>query len=272
MTDTVATSAARGSTRQDGQASSSRRMTLWRLELARLVRSRRVIALVGVFSFFGLTGPMLARYMGELLERFGGGVEIILPEVVPADGITQYLGNASQIGMLVVLVVAAGALAFDSKPELAAFLRTRAPIERLVVPRYTVSLLGSGTAYTLGLLAAWYETHVLIGALPAPEMLAGIAASWLYLAFAVAVVAVWAALARGVLATVAASAVTLLALPILSVFEALAPWLPSELLGAPDALVRGAEIGDYWRAALMAVLVTAALLAAAVALLRRREL
>ncbi len=271
MTDTMPA----GTRAAEGAASrreASRPMTLWRLELARLVRSRRIIALLGVFGFFGLTGPMLARYMGEILERFGGGVEIVVPEAVPADGITQYLSNASQIGLLVVLIVAAGALAFDAKPELAAFLRTRAPIERLLAPRYVVSLLGAGAAYTLGLLAAWYETVVLIGPLPVPEMLAGLVASWLYLAFAVAVVALCAALVRGVLGTVAFSAGVLLAVPILSVVDAVAPWLPSHLLGAPDALARGAEIGDYWRAALVAVALTVAALAAAVARLRRREL
>lgn len=247
-------------------------MTLWRLEVARLVRSRRVIALLGVFGFFGLTGPMLARYMGEILERFGGGVEVVLPEVVPADGITQYLSNASQIGMLVVLIVAAGALGFDAKPELAAFLRTRASVPRLLLPRYVVSFVAAAGAHTFGLLAAWYETHVLLGALPAGGMVAGIVLSWLYIAFAVAVVALGSAVARGVLGTVAVSAIALLVLPILSVVEALSGWLPSELLGAPEALARGAAIGDFLGAAAVAVVASAALLAAAVALLRRREL
>lgn len=247
-------------------------MTLWRLELVRLVRSRRIIALLFVYAFFGLTGPMIARYIDELLARFGGGMQVVMPDPVPADGITQFLSNASQIGLLVVLVVAAGALAFDAKPELAAFLRTRAPIPRLLAPRYAVALLAAGTAFTVGMLLAWYETVVLLGSLPVGAMLAGIGLSWVYLAFAVAVVALSAALVRSTLAVVGLAAGVLITLPVFGVLDVVSPWLPSTLVMAPDALVRGAEVGDYARAAGVTVVATAGALVAAVALLRRREL
>lgn len=249
-----------------------RPMSLWRLEILRVLRSKRIVALLGVFGFFGVVGPMIARYMADILERFGGGVEVAVPDPVPADGITQYLSNASQLGTLVVLVVAAGALALDAKPELAAFLRTRASVQRLLAPRYVVSVLAAGIGFTFGMLLAWYETQVLLGSLPVGAMLAGIGYSWLYLAFAVAVVALSAALLRGTLAVVALSAGLLLFLPVLGVVDVLSPWLPSALLGSPDALVRGEPAGEYLRAAGVAVVATAALLAAAVALLRRREL
>ena len=255
-----------------GTVARRRPMSLWRLERLRLLRSRRLVVLLGVFTFFGLTGPMLARYMGELLERFGGGVTVTVPEPVPADGITQYLANSSQIGVLVVLVVAAGALAFDATPELAAFLRARTPVRRLLMPRYVLSVLAAGTAFTVGMLAAWYETQVLLGGLPVGAMLVGIGLSWLYLAFAVAVVAVASALTRSVLATVALSAGLLIALPIVGVVEPLRRWLPSHLVGAPDALLRGAAAADYTMAALATAAATVGLLLAAVRMLRRREL
>jgi ABC-2 type transport system permease protein len=255
-----------------GRPVARRPMTLWRLELVRLLRSKRWVALLGVFGFFGLLGPVLARYMAEILGSVGGGVEIIFPDPVPADGITQYLGNTQQIGLLVVLVVAAGALAFDGRAELAAFLRTRATIPQLLVPRFTVSTLAACGAFTVGMLLAWYQTRVLLGSLPVPEMLAGIAYWWVYLAFAVAVVAFAAGLLRGTLGVVALSAGILLVLPVLGIVEVLAPWMPSALVGAPDALLRGEPLGEHLRAAAAAVVATVVLLAGAVALLRRREL
>lgn len=247
-------------------------MTLWRLEVARLVRGRRLVALLGVFTFFGLTSPLLARYMDTILERFGGEVTVTVPDPVPADGITQYLANATQIGLLVVLVTAAGALAFDAKPELAAFLRSRVSIPRLVVPRYVVATAAACSAFAIGALAAWYETHVLLGPVPAAGMLAGIGFTWVYLAFAVAVVALCAGLTRSTLMTVLASAGLLVGLPVLGLVPALHPWVPSTLVGALDGLARGAQVGDYLRAAGVAVVASAGLLMAAVALLRRREL
>ena len=78
-------------------------MTLWRLEWLRLIRTKRWIALVGVFVFFGLLGPLTARYLGEIIDFAGGeleGATIEFPPPVPADGMTQFVSNAMQIGTL----------------------------------------------------------------------------------------------------------------------------------------------------------------------------
>ena len=58
----------------------------------------------------------------------------------------------------------------------------------------------------------------------------------------------------------------------MGVVEPLRRWLPSHLVGAPDALLRGADAGDYTLAALATAAATLGLLLAAVGKLRRREL
>ena len=37
----------------------------WRLECLRLIRTPRLLALMAVYAFFGLLGPVLARYSGS---------------------------------------------------------------------------------------------------------------------------------------------------------------------------------------------------------------
>lgn len=230
-------------------------MNLWRLEWLRLVRTRRWIALVGVYVFFGLLGPLSARYMGEIVERFGGGVEVSFPPPVPADGMIQYVSNVSQIGLLVAVVIAAGSLTFDAKPEMGVFLRTRVRrIWDILSPRLTVSFLAVGAAFLLGSLAAWYETVVLIGALPVGATLAGIALGLLYLALVVAIVAAAGSRANTVLGAVLITIVVLLAMPIIGIVESVGRWLPSHLVGALADLPAGAAMSDYLPAALVTVL------------------
>src|SRR5690606_29226947 len=115
-------------------------MTLLRLELLRMVRTHRWLVLVGIYVFFGVLGPLTARYLGELIERFGTGDMVIeAPEPEPVDGVVQFVGNASQLGLLAVVVVAAAALSLDARPEVSAFLRTRVErAGRLLVPRFVV--------------------------------------------------------------------------------------------------------------------------------------
>ena len=248
-------------------------MSLWRLEWLRLIRTRRLVALVGVFAFFGMVGPLTARYLPEIIDRFGGDIEVVVPDPSPVDGIAQFSSNAIQIGLLVAVVVAAGALALDAIPEMAVFLRTRVRSSaRLLAPRLTVVFGAIAAAYLLGVAVAWYETAVLLGALPAGGLLLGALLGVLYLAFAVAVVAVAGSRAGGVLGAVMVSLVVLLAMPVLGIDDAVGRWLPSHLVGAQTALVAGGSAGDYLGSAVVTVVAITALVAAAVRLAGSREI
>lgn len=251
-------------------------MTLWRLEVLRLVRTRRIVALLGVYILFGLIGPLTARYLSEILDLAGGeleGATIVLPDPVPADGMAQYVSNASQIGTLVAVVVAAGSLAFDAIPEMGVFLRTRVrSVAAILTPRFVVVTLAAAASFVLGSLTAWYETWALIGPLPAGPVIAGIGFGILFLVFVVALVAAVAGWARSVLATVLASVVVLLVMPILGVADGVARWLPTNLAGALAELPGDAVASDYIPATIVTLLATAGLIWLAIAGAQRREL
>jgi ABC-2 type transport system permease protein len=248
-------------------------VTLWRLELLRLTRTNRWMILVGVFAFFGALGPVTARYLADIMGRFGGDIEVVLPDPTPLDGLVQYLSNASQIGLLAVVVVAAAALAVDARPEAAAFYRTRVPdAHTIIVPRYVVTTAASVASFVFGMALAWVGTVWLIGTLPAGEVLVGTLLGALYLAFTVALVAAMASVTRTVVTTVFASLAVLLALPILGLVGAVKPWLPSELVGAPTAIVAGTRPGEFTRAVIVTVVLTLALLAMASVRQSAREL
>lgn len=245
-------------------------MSVWRLEWLRLWRTGRAAALAGLFTVFGLLGPVTARYLPELVGETGGDITIIVPPPTPADGIADYLQNAQQLGVAVVVIVAASALAFDSRPGLSAFYRTRVSHPRvLLLPRYLVVTAAAVLAFLLGTLAAWYETAVLLGGVPAARMLLGMLLGGLYLCLATAVTALVAAFLRGVLATVAGTLALLLAL---ALGGAAGRWSPSALSGAPAGLLTGRDPADYLVPALLAALATLGVLALASLRLGRREI
>jgi ABC-2 type transport system permease protein len=248
-------------------------MSLWRLEWLRLVRTHRLLVLVGTYLFFGFTGPLTARYLSELLGQLGTeGVKVEFPEPVPADGIAQFVGNASQIGLLVVVLVAASALAFDARREMAVFLRTRVRgVRSIVVPAYVMTAAAAVAGLVAGSVAAWYETTVLLGGLPATATLIGIALGALFLAFAVALTAAVASVMRGVAATAGVSLAGLLGLAILGGLTPVGRWLPTHLAGAMTELVRGTSAADFGPAVLTSLAGTVAALTVAVVLGARRE-
>jgi ABC-2 type transport system permease protein len=252
---------------------SGRRMTLLRLEVLRLWRTHRWLLLVGVHVLFGVVGPLTARYIDVLLQQVGGEMTVITPDPRPVDGLVQFVSNVSQVGILAVVVVAAGALAFDGHPERAAFLRTRVTrAGQLLVPPYLVVTSATVAAYATGTAVAVALSVVLLGPLPGGAVALGTLLASVYLAFAVAVVALVASFVRTQVGTVLAALGSLIALPMLGTIGVLRPWLPSELLTATLALVEGAPVSEYLRATLIAVLATTGALVLAASRLDRREL
>ncbi|MFI9811856.1 hypothetical protein [Saccharothrix variisporea] len=246
-------------------------MTLWRLEWLRLVRTHRLVALCAVFGLFGLVGPISVRYLPEIIRRFGG-VEVVLPPATPADGMAGYVKNAVQLGLLVLVLVAAAALAFDAQRDSAVFLRTRVPaLWRIVVPKVVVNAAAGAGAFTVGAMAAWYETAVLLGALPVGRTLLGIACMAAYLAFAVALTALTAALLRGVVGTALTCLGVLLLSALLEPLGGFGRWLPSRLVGALDGLLRGATPSSYLPALALTAALAVAATATATALLSKRD-
>ena len=251
-------------------------ISVWRIEWWRLVRTRRLLALLIVFVFLGFVEPLGARYASQLINSAGSSeqIKVTVPPPVPADGISAFMGDALVLGLLVSVVVAAYACAIDSNPALSVFYRTRArSFGALLLPRVIVVSGGVIGAFLVGLLVAWYETAVLIGAPEVGPMLYSALLGSVYLAFAVTVTALAGVLVRSRLAAVGVSVVILLLLllPILGELPGLSRWMPSQLVGASSALLRHTAPDHFPRALAMAVLLGAVALVAASVRGARRE-
>jgi ABC-2 type transport system permease protein len=252
------------------------RMGLWRLEWLRLVRTPRAVSLGAVFLATGLIEPVITKYESALLAHVAKGTVVSLPKPTPAQALSSYVSEATVVGLIVLVAVAASTYNFDARPGLSAFFRTRVPsMWRLVTPRFAASAALGALGYLLGTLAAWYETRLLIGSLPAGGLLAGMLCGMVYLAFAVAVTALAASLTKTTVASVGITlAILLAALPLLGDVHAISSWVPTALVGAPADLVASppADTLAHFVPALGVSVVAGALaLAAAVLRLQARE-
>ena len=255
-----------------GAARPRRGMSIWRLEWLRLTRSHGAVVLGAVYLAFGFLGPVLALYLQDLVKLAQSDISISVPAPTAQDGIAQYISQGSQIGLIVVVAVAAGALTFDARRGLSTFLRTRArSIWMLVGPRAAVTAAAAVAAYILGTLAAWYETTMLIGDLSAGAVIEGLLCGSAYLVFVVAVVCAAASMARNTLGTVGIALAFLLLLPLAGTSSAVHEWLPSTLVSAPVDLLHTAQLSDYAPALVAAATASAALVTLAVERLKRRE-
>ena len=214
----------------------------------------------------------MAVYLQDLVKLAQSGITITVAPPTPKDGIAQYISQAGQTGLIVVVVVAAAALAFDARRGLSTFLRTRVrSMWMLVGARAAVTAAAAVTAYAAGTLAAWYETTLLIGEVSAGAVLEGLVCGSAYLIFAVAVVSAAASLSRTTLGTVGISLAALLLLPLVGTITPVHDWLPSTLATAPIDLLTTTHLSHYLRALTIAGAAAAGLLTFAVKRLERRE-
>jgi ABC-2 type transport system permease protein len=246
-------------------------MSPWRLEALRLWRTRRVIALGATFGILGLGVPVLTYYLPDIVGNSANGVQVILPPPTAAQALRDFGSNVSQLGTLVVVVVAAATLAIDAHPALAAFYRSRTRRAAiLILPRCVAVTLAGVLALGLGILGAWYETAVLLGPLSPGALAAGFGLEALWVCFCVTAVALWASVARGVPAVTGASLASLLTVSLLAGIPALRSWSPTALAGSAADLIGAHHPGVPWHALAVTAPATAALVAGASYRLARR--
>jgi ABC-2 type transport system permease protein len=243
----------------------------WRLELVRLWRTRRAVALGATFVILGLGIPVLTYYLPDLVKHAGNGVKIIAPRQTPADAIEGFASNGAQLGTLVVAIITASSVAIDAHPVIAAFYRTR--VQRpafLLLPRYLTVTAASITALALGTLGAWYETEILLGHVNVGALLGGLGLQALWICFVASVVTLATTTTRSVASAVGLSIAALLALALLGNFSSASSWVPTRLSASSADLLRHHTVG-VWHAILVTTLATITTLALAIDRLGKRE-
>lgn len=272
----VAAGRPRGAARTDAAAVRPRRpLGLWRLEVLRVTRTRRWLLLLLAYPLLGALGPIVVRHLGSILDWLGADGASAPDKVDAADGMLAYLSASGQIGLLVALGITAAALAVDHRTGLAAFYRTRTRRPRdLVLPRWTVCAAAVCTANALATVIVWAELRWLFGPVPTDRILYGLLFSTVYLLMALGLVAGAAAFLRRPVALFGAALVALILSPLPRLWKPARDWEPSGLGGAGGELLEpnGPTPADFAVPSVMALALTAALLAVAVWRVGRREM
>ncbi len=250
---------------------------LLRKELLESWRTLRLPIVAGLFLLVGLSSPLLARFLPEIITAAAGDQIPPIPILTPvaADAVDQLWKNLAQFGALAAIVLAMGSVAAERDRGTAAFILSKRVSRGQFIAAKVVALgLVLAACVVLGVAAGWGYTAILFEALPVLGW-AGLAVlAWLNLS-------AWAAitfLASTVTGSAAAAAgvgfVGLLVLSIASAVPGVGRYLPGGLAEPAVALAAGAPVdpGDV----LTPVIATAVAIVAAVALaawsFRRQEL
>ena len=240
-------------------------------------RTRRAPIVGGLFVLVGLTSPLLAKYLPDIIKAAGGSQfpTAELPTPVLADAVGQLWKNLAQFGAFAAIILAMGAVSGELDRGTAAFVLSKTASRGAFLAAKVgviAAILGLSTILAVGL--GWFYTAVLFE----PPSVTG----WLVLAgLAWLGVCAWAAitfLGSVVTGSTAAAAgigfVALLVLSIVSAVPGLAPFVPGGLAGPAVAIASGETIDriDALKPVISTVILIAVALSVAAWSFRRREL
>lgn len=254
---------------------------LLRKELVESWRTYRLPVVAGLFLLVGLTSPLLARFLPEIIEAAAGdtlGGAIPIPTPTAADAVVQVQKNLGQFGALAAILLAMGTVATELERGTAAFVLAR-PVRRGAF--LAAKALGIGlvlaVCVALAVAVGWLYTAILFEPPSVTGWLALAILSWLALCAWAAVTFLASAVTGSAVAAAGLGFVGLLVLSLAAAIPAIGRWTPAGLTDPAMALATGtATVGDLGMDLWVPVLATIGLigvaLGGAVVALGRREL
>ena len=213
-------------------------------------RTYRLLVLVIVLAFFGMTSPLLAKYTPELLKAIPatGGMTLVMPPPTLMDAISQYIKNISQFGFLLALLLSMGAVAQEKDKGTAAMMLVK-PLSRATFILSKVCALGLTFLASLLVagLGAYYYTILLFQPVDLGLWLLMNLLLWVYMLVYVALTVLFSTLTRSQAAAAGLSFGMLLLMALVGSLGKLGEYLPAQLINWGGALMAGSS-ATYWPA------------------------
>jgi ABC-2 type transport system permease protein len=219
-------------------------LTLLRKELLEQWRTRKALVVLVVFLLFGLTSPLLARFVTEILMSVPGAEEFagLIPEPKAADAVAQFIENITQFGYILTLLLSMGLIAGERDRGTAAMILSKpAPRWAFVLSKFDALALVYLPAILIAGLGAGYYTNALFEpGLALGPFLLGNVLLWLWLMAIAALALLGSALGRTPLIAAGLGLLFTVILLIAGAFPQASALLPSGLvswagqLGVPN--------------------------------------
>ncbi len=229
-------------------------LPLLKKELREQLRTYRVVIVAGVFLFFGLTTPILLKYLPDIIKLAGQNVPVDIPPPTAAQSLLEYAGTIGQVGVLVAVLVAMGTVA-NERSRGTAVMTLSKPVTRaaFVGAKWAASSLTFLASLAAASLVCLGYTVWLIG--PASAM--GFAGQNLLLAlfllFCLALTVYFSSLFRSSLAAGGIAIALIIGQAGLSVVPVAGDLLPGKLLTWGNNLVNGSGPAYPWALAVTIV-------------------
>jgi ABC-2 type transport system permease protein len=249
-------------------------MVFARKELSEILRTWRIWVLPGIVVFFGITGPLVARFTPELIGAVAGSQAggLNFPTPTYTDSYLQWVKNLSQIVLIAVVIVYGSVVSGEVRSGTAVLVLTK-PLSRyaFIAVKAIVQALFLAAIVTVGALVTWGLTWVIFGAAPGSPLWAATGAFVVLGILFVCLMTLLSALISSGAGAAGAGLGLYVVLAIAAIWKPLDGYSPAALTNQPSALAAGKDVAIAWPV-ITAVALAAAFVVLAGVIFRRKDL
>lgn len=211
-------------------------------------RTRKFLIALVVLVLFGMTSPLMAKMIPQIMTLVPGGEAFVglIPDPTINDAVAQYIKNVTQFGVLLALVFSMGAMAVEKDKGTAAMILSK-PMPRgsFLLAKFASLALTFIIAVVIAGVAAYYYTYFLFGELNILNWLALNGLIILYLLVYIAITLLYSTLTRTQYVAIGLSFGTLIVLGILGGLPGFGSNFPDALIGNASMLMSGTPVTNW---------------------------
>lgn len=245
---------------------------LLKKELKEQLRTYKILIAAAVFLVFGLGTPLLIKYTPQLIEMAGEDLVIQMPPPSAAMAIAEYTSTIGQIGVLVAVLVAMGAVARERSRGTAAMVLSK-PVSMgaFITAKLTAMSATFVGALVLGSIACYSYTILLIESADIVSFLALNLLIALFLIVSLAITLFFSSIFRNQLVAGGISLAIIIVQALLTQIPSFGDYLPARLITWGTDLINGPS-STAWGAVGVSIALIIGCLFFSRMILQRREL
>ncbi|WP_421378927.1 ABC transporter permease [Bacillus salacetis] len=231
-----------------------------------------------VFILFGITEPLTAYYMPDILDAVGNlpeGAVIEIPPPTSEEVLLSTIGQYSMMGVLVIVLGFMGTVAGERKNGSASLVLVK-PVSyhSYILSKWAAAMILVWISYILGMLSSWYYINILFENISAESFLKALVTYGFWLSFVVTLTVFFSSLTSSPgVAAFSAIAVSIFLSFLSGTFSNQLEWFPSQLSSyTAEILMEGKWSGDLTMTIAATVVLIIILIATSPVLFKKREL
>ncbi|MCC5800551.1 ABC transporter permease [Rossellomorea vietnamensis] len=173
---------------------------LFRKEMLELIRNYKMIWMPFIFILFGLTEPLTAYYMPEILQSVGDlpdGTVISIPTPSAGEVLLSIMNQFSTLGVLVIVLGFMGTVAGERKSGNAILVLVKpVPYSSYIYSKWSAAFVLVWVSYSLGMLSGMYYIHLLFDGIDLHISIQGFLVYGLWLTFIMTLVIFFSSLVQ----------------------------------------------------------------------------